>query len=143
MTDRSDYGTQPYVLNIEEATVENSAFRVTKWTGANMQMTLMSIEPGDDIGLEVHDDHDQFLRIEDGTGFVQMGLSEDNLNFEESVEDDYAIFVPAGTWHNVTNTGNRPLKLYSIYAPSEHPHGTVHETKAEADAYEAEHHSEA
>lgn len=143
MTDRSDYGTQPYVLNIEEATVENSAFRVAKWTGTNMQMTLMSIEPGDDIGLEVHDNHDQFLRIEDGTGFVQMGSSEDNLNFEESVEDDYAIFVPAGTWHNVTNTGNRPLKLYSIYAPSEHPHGTIHETKAEADVYEAEHHGEA
>lgn len=140
MTDRNDYGGQPYVVNIEEATTQNDAFRVAKWTGANMQMTLMSIQPGDDIGLEVHDDHDQFLRIEDGTGFVQMGLSEDNLNFEESVEDDYAIFVPAGTWHNVTNTGNRPLKLYSIYAPSEHPRGTIHETKAEAEAYEAEHH---
>lgn len=140
MTDRNDYGGQPYVVNIEEATTQNDAFRVAKWTGANMQMTLMSIQPGDDIGLEVHDDHDQFLRIEDGTGFVQMGPSEDNLNFEESVEDDYAIFVPAGTWHNVTNTGNRPLKLYSIYAPSEHPRGTIHETKAEAEAYEAEHH---
>ena len=140
MADRTDYGTQPFVLDIEKATVENNAFRVAKWTGANMQMTLMSIEPGDDIGLEVHDDHDQFLRIEDGMGFVQMGSAEDNLDFEKNVEDDFAIFVPAGVWHNVTNTGDRPLKLYSIYAPSEHPAGTVHETKSEADAYEAEHH---
>lgn len=141
MTDRTDYGAKPYVLNIEKETVENDAFRVAKWTGSNLQMTLMSIEPGDDIGLEVHDDHDQFLRVEDGIGLVQMGQSEDNLDFEENVEDDFAIFVPAGVWHNVTNTGDRPLKLYSIYAPSEHPHGTVHETKAEAEAAEAEHHS--
>ena len=141
MTDRTDYGTQPYVLNIEEATKENTAFRVAKWTGDNMQMTLMSIEPGDDIGLEVHGDHDQFLRVEAGIGLVQMGPAEDTLTYEENVEDDFAIFVPAGTWHNVTNTGDTPLKLYSIYAPSEHPKGTVHETKAEADAAEAEHHS--
>lgn len=140
MTDRNDYGTQPYVVNIEEATVENEAFRVAKWTGSNMQMTLMSIQPGDDIGLEVHHDHDQFLRIEDGIGLVQMGSSEDNLDYEQNVEDDFAVLVPAGAWHNITNTGDRPLKLYSIYAPSEHPRGTVHETKAEADAAEAEHH---
>lgn len=141
MTDRNDYGTQPYVVNIEEATVENEAFRVAKWTGNHMQMTLMSIQPGDDIGLEVHHDHDQFLRIEGGIGLVQMGSSEDNLDFEQNVEDDFAVLVPAGAWHNITNTGDRPLKLYSIYAPSEHPRGTVHETKAEADAAEAEHHS--
>lgn len=140
MTDRNDYGTQPYVVNIEEATVENEAFRVAKWTGSNMQMTLMSIQPGDDIGLEVHHDHDQFLRVEDGIGLVQMGSSEDNLDYEQNVEDDFAVLVPAGAWHNITNTGDRPLKLYSIYAPSEHPRGTVHETKAEADAAEAEHH---
>lgn len=140
MADQKDYGAQPFVLDIEQATKENEAFRVTKWTGSNLQMTLMAIQPGDDIGLEAHDDHDQFLRIEDGTGLVQMGASEDALDYEENVEDDFAIFIPASTWHNVTNTGDRPLKLYSIYAPSEHPHGTVHATKAEADAYEAEHH---
>lgn len=140
MADQTDYGAQPFVLNIEEATKQNDAFRVTKWTGSNLQMTLMAIQPGDDIGLETHDDHDQFLRIEEGTGLVQMGASENNLDYEEAVEDDFAIFVPAGTWHNVTNTGDRPLKLYSIYAPSEHPHGTVHATKADADADEAEHH---
>ena len=140
MADRTDYGTQPFVLNIEEATVENEAFRVAKWTGSNMQMTLMCLQPGEDIGLEVHEGHDQFLRIEDGIGLVQMGPAEDSLGFEETVEDDFAIFVPAGSWHNVTNTGDRPLKLYSIYAPSEHPKGTMHETKTEADAYEAQHH---
>ena len=136
MADTNDYGPQPFVFNIEEATVENDKFRVAKWTGSNLQMTLMSIEPGDDIGLEVHDDHDQFLRIEQGDAKVVMGPAEDNLDFEAEAHDDFAIFVPAGSWHNVINTGSVPLKVYSIYAPSEHAHGTVHETKAEADAAE-------
>ncbi len=136
MTDTNDYGAQPFVLNIEEATIANDKFRVAKWTGNNLQMTLMTIQPGDDIGLEVHEDHDQFLRVEQGLGLVQMGSAEDNLDYEQSVEDDYAIFVPAGMWHNVTNTGDQPLKLYSIYAPSEHPRGTIHNTKAEAEAAE-------
>ena len=136
-----DHGPQPYVVNIEELTISNDTFRTAAWTGANMQMTLMAIQPGEDIGLEVHTDHDQFLRVEQGLGLVQMGASENNLDFEANVEGDDAIFVPAGTWHNVTNTGDAPLKLYSIYAPAEHPHGTVHATKAEADAAEAEHHA--
>lgn len=136
MTDTNDYGAQPFVLNIEEATIANDKFRVAKWTGNNLQMTLMTIQPGDDIGLEVHADHDQFLRIEQGLGLVQMGVSEDNLDYEQPVEDDYAVFVPAGMWHNVTNTSDQPLKLYSIYAPSEHPRGTIHNTKAEAEAAE-------
>ena len=136
-----DHGPQPYVVNIEELTISNDTFRTAAWTGANMQMTLMAIQPGEDIGLEVHTDHDQFLRVEQGLGLVQMGTSEDTLDFEANVEGDDAIFVPAGTWHNVTNTGDAPLKLYSIYAPAEHPHGTVHATKAEADAAEAEHHA--
>lgn len=136
-----DHGPQPYVVNIEELTIGNDTFRTAAWTGANMQMTLMAIQPGEDIGLEVHTDHDQFLRVEQGLGLVQMGASEDTLDFEANVEGDDAIFVPAGTWHNVTNTGDVALKLYSIYAPAEHPHGTVHATKAEADAAEAEHHA--
>ncbi len=136
MTDTNDYGAQPFVLNIEEATIANDKFRVAKWTGNNLQMTLMTIQPGDDIGLEVHADHDQFLRVEQGLGLVQMGSAEDNLDYEQPVEDDYAIFVPAGMWHNVTNTSDQPLKLYSIYAPSEHPRGTIHNTKAEAEAAE-------
>ncbi|MFP3356464.1 cupin domain-containing protein [Planococcus sp. SIMBA_143] len=133
-----DYGAESFVVNIEDATKQNDTFRTALWTGKNLQVTLMSIAAGDDIGLEVHEHGDQFLRIEEGEGFVQMGDSEDNLSFEEKAEDDYAILIPAGKWHNVTNTGDKPLKIYSIYAPPEHPHSTVHETKAEADAAEEE-----
>jgi len=132
-----DNGPNPYVVNIEDLTIQNDNYRTVGWTGTNMQMTVMAIQPGDDIGLEVHDDHDQFLRVEEGIGFVQMGLAEDNLDFEADIEDGSAVFVPAGTWHNITNTSDNLLRLYSIYAPSEHPHGTVHETKAIADAAEA------
>jgi len=101
-----------------------------------LQVTLMSIEPGGDIGLEVHPNVDQFIRIEQGHGLVQMGERKDRLDFERRVSEDDAIMIPAGTWHNVTNTGRVPLKLYSVYAPPEHPFGTVHRTKAEAMAAE-------
>lgn len=138
--DMNDYGPQPYVIDIEELTKENELFRVAKWTGANLQMTVMAIPAGGEVGLEVHNDHDQFLRIEEGEAKVVMGPSEDNLDQEWAVEDDFAIFVPAGTWHNIINTGDIPLKLYSIYAPGEHAHGTIHNTFAEAEAAEAEHH---
>lgn len=132
-----DQGPNPYVVNIEELTLGNDTFRTAAWTGNNMQITLMAIQPGDDIGLEVHEDHDQFLRIESGTARVEMGVSAEHLD-TWNAEDDFAIFVPAGVWHNVINTGDTPLKLYSIYAPAEHAHGTIHPTKADAEA--AEHH---
>lgn len=138
--DTTDYGTQPYVVDIEKLTKSNDKFRVAKWTGANLQMTVMAIQPGGEVGLEVHNDHDQFLRIEQGNAKVVMGPSEDNLDFEKEAEDDFAIFVPAGTWHNIINTGDEVLKLYSIYAPGEHPKGTIHETYEEAMEAEAEHH---
>lgn len=96
----------------------------------------MSLNVGEDIGLEMHSDVDQFLRIEQGRGIVQMGKSKDNLNFERNFYDDSAILLPAETWHNLTNTGNIPLKLYSIFAPPNHPFGTVHVTKAVALAAE-------
>ncbi len=128
-----DHGPNPYVVNIEALTLQNETFRTAAWTGSSMQMTLMTIQPGSEIGLEVHDDHDQFLRIEQGTARVEMGPTETELQTWEA-EDDFAIFVPAGTWHNIINTGNEPLKLYSIYAPPEHAHGTVHQTKEIADA---------
>lgn len=133
-----DNGPDPYVVNIEELTLANENFRTAAWTGSQLQMTLMTIQPGDDIGLEVHDDHDQFLRIEQGSARVEMGPSQSELQ-AWNAEDDFAIFVPAGVWHNVINTGRDTLKLYSIYAPPEHAHGTVHETKAIAEA--AEHHN--
>ncbi|MFE8699896.1 cupin domain-containing protein [Cytobacillus sp. FJAT-54145] len=134
-----DYGPNPFAINIDEATKKNDTFRTALWTGKYLQVTLMSINPGESIGLEIHPNLDQFLRIEQGQGIIQMGDRKDQFNFEEEVFDDYAIVIPAGKWHNLTNTGNQPLKLYSIYAPPQHPYGTVHKTKAEAMAAE-EHH---
>jgi len=127
-----DYGPDPFVINIDKATKNNNAYRRTLWTGKYMQLTLMSIEVGEDIGLEMHPDVDQFLRIEEGHGLVMMGYSKNNLNMQAKVDQDYAIIVPAGTWHNLINTGDKPLKLYSIYAPPNHPKGTFHRTKADA-----------
>lgn len=126
-----DYGREPLAFNIEEATKRNPYYRIALWTGRYLQLTLMSINPGDDIGLEIHRDHDQFIRIEEGQGLIQMGDRKDCLDFQRYVADDYAILIPAGKWHNLINTGNVPLKLYSIYAPPEHPFGTIHVTKPE------------
>lgn len=130
--DLLDYGPEPFVININEATKQNNTYRTALWTGDNLQLTLMSLNVGEDIGLEMHPDVDQFVRIEEGQGLVQMGDSDDMLDFNEYVYDDYVFIIPAGVWHNLTNIGNKPLKLYSIYAPPQHSHGTVHETKAEA-----------
>lgn len=131
-----DHGPNPYVVNINTASKQNNTYRTALWTGQHLQVTLMSIRPGEDIGLEIHPNTDQFLRIEQGQGVVQMGKRRNNLNFVRRVADDSAIMVPANTWHNVTNTGNIPLKLYSIYAPPNHPYGTVHVTKQDAIAAE-------
>ena len=129
-----DYGPKPYVVDIDRATKQNTNYRTALWTGKHLQLTLMSIPVGGDIGVEVHPVIDQFIRIEQGQGIAQMGPNKNNLNFQRRVGDGFAIFVPAGTWHNVVNTGNVPLKLYSIYAPPQHPRGTVHATKAIAHA---------
>ena len=136
----NDNGQQPYVVDIEDITVANDNFRLAAWTGQFLQMTLMNIEVGSEVGLEVHDDTDQFLRIEQGEAKIVIGDSPDNLTFEATAEDDFAIFVPSGYWHNIINIGDEPLKLYSIYAPSHHPAGTIHTTKEEADAAEAAEH---
>ncbi len=136
MADDRDRGPKPYVLDIEEATIANTNYRTTLWTGELLQATLMSIEVGDDIGLEVHPDNDQFLRLEQGKGRCQMGPSPKDLPFDEVVEADWAVFVPAGTWHNITNIGDVPMRLYAIYGPAHHPHGTVHPTHADAEAAE-------
>ncbi|MDH6355425.1 mannose-6-phosphate isomerase-like protein (cupin superfamily) [Dysgonomonas sp. PH5-45] len=133
-----DYGAEPLVLNIEDYTSANTNFRTSLWTGKNLQVTLMSIPVGGEVGLEQHSNLDQFLRIEDGKARVLMGDTKDSLSFEELAGEDFAILVPAGKWHNIVNIGDEPLKLYSIYAPAEHPHSTVHKTQQEA--MEAEHH---
>ena len=132
-----DYGSEPTVLNIDEYTMANDNFRVVLWTGTKFQVTLMSIPVGCDVGLEQHPDTDQFLRVEDGQAKVMMGDSEESLTFIKTAEKDFAIIVPAGKWHNIINTGDTPLKLYSIYSPVQHPFGAVHKTQEEAE--EAEH----
>ena len=128
-----------WVADVEKATLENTNFRTVLFTGEHTQLTVMSIEPGGEIGWEAHHDIDQFLRIEQGTGRVEFGSTEDRVEETHEVEDDWAIIIPAGVWHNVVNTGSEALKVYSLYSPPEHPDGTVHVTKAEADAAEAEH----
>ncbi len=128
----TDHGNEPYIVDIERATLDNDTFRTTLWTGEHLQLTVMSIRPGDDIGLEVHPDNDQFLRLEQGRGRCQMGPAKDDLPFDEEVSDDWVILVPAGTWHNVTNTGDEDMKVYALYGPADHLTGTIHETHADA-----------
>lgn len=137
--DYKDHGKKPYVINIEDATKKNNNYRTTIWTGEKLQVTVMSIQPGDDIGLEVHEGIDQFIRIEDGEGLCKMGPTEDDLNVQIKVSDDDAVFVPANMWHNIENTGVKPLKLYTIYAGPDHLEGTVHPTHADAENDPNEH----
>lgn len=134
-----DYGPDPFAVDIEEAAGQNNNFRLALWTGTHLQLTLMSINVGGDIGLERHPDLDQFIRIEEGQGLVKMGDKKDRLDFQANVRDGYAFIIPAGKWHNLVNTGSRPIKLYSIYAPPQHPFGTVHKTKEDAEAAEERH----
>ena len=135
-TQPNDYGPNPFAVNIEAATLQNDTFRTALWTGKHLQLTLMSLNTGEDIGLENHPNLDQFVRIEQGTGIVKMGTRKDNLDFQRRVNADFAFIIPAGKWHNLINTGQTPMKLYSIYAPPQHPYGTVHVTKADAAAAE-------
>ena len=132
-----DYGDDPFVINIDDATEQNNTFRTALWTGDNLQVTLMSIGVGDDIGLEIHTNGDQFIRIEEGDALVRMGDTRDNLDYQRQVSDDYAIIIPVNKWHNIINIGDKPLKLYAIYAPPEHPYGTVHDTKQDSENTEA------
>lgn len=119
-----------FVADIEDLTEENDDFRRVLYTGKNLQLVLMSIEPGGEIGEEVHDDGDQFFRVEEGKGEVVID------GHRSKIESDFGIVVPAGARHNVINTGDKPLRLYTVYAPPEHRDGTVHRTKADADASE-------
>ena len=118
---------QGYCDNIEAVTVGNDDFRRVLYTGKNLQLVLMTLPPGCDIGEEVHEDIDQFFRIEEGEGEIHID------GVANPVEDDYAVIVPAGARHNVVNTGSVPLKLYTLYGPPEHKHGTVHADKEQAE----------
>lgn len=132
----SDIG---YVDDIERATLDNPHFRQVLFTGKQLQLTVMTIPPGGEVGLEKHEGLDQFIRIESGTAAVTFGRSRDQADETHEVGDDWVAIIPGGTWHNVVNTGDGPLKLYSLYSPPEHPDGTVHETKADSDADEHDH----
>jgi len=129
-----------WVGDIEQKTLDNTTFRTVVFTGEHTQLTVMRLAPGEDIGREAHDDRDQFLRIEQGQARVELGRTADSIDETHEAAEDWAVIVPAGIWHNVVNTGDGDLKLYSLYSPPEHPDGTVHETKAEAEAAEREHH---
>jgi mannose-6-phosphate isomerase-like protein (cupin superfamily) len=128
-----------WVGDVEQATLDNETFRTVLFTGDHMQLTVMRLQPGEDIGWESHDDRDQFLRVEEGAARVELGSAEDGPDETHEVEGDWAVIVPAGVWHNVVNRGDGDVKLYSLYAPPEHPPDTVHRTKAEADAAEHAH----
>jgi mannose-6-phosphate isomerase-like protein (cupin superfamily) len=120
-----------HVTNIEMDTLENEDFRRVLFTGPNTQLVLMTLAPGEDIGLETHDEHDQFIRVEAGSGMVLLDGEESDL------EDGFSVVIPAGVEHNVVNTSDdEPLRLYTLYSPPEHPDGTVHRTKKEAEAAE-------
>lgn len=116
-----------YVTNIERETTRNDDFRRVLFTGPNTQLVLMTLKPGEEIGAETHDGHDQFFRIESGRGVVQLDGTEHKL------ADGSAVVVPAGVRHNVINSGDVPLRLYTLYSPPEHPEGTVHRTRQEAE----------
>lgn len=117
-----------FVSDIEEMTEHNSDFRRVLYTGKNMQLVLMALGPGEEIGEEIHRDRDQFFRVEKGKGELWID------GHKTKIEGDFAMLVPAGARHNIKNTGEKPLKLYSLYAPPQHADGTVHVTKADAEA---------
>jgi mannose-6-phosphate isomerase-like protein (cupin superfamily) len=124
-----------YVTNIEAKTLANERFREVLFTADNVQLVLMTLKGGEEIGLETHDDVDQFIRVEAGQGKAILD------GVEHALEDGSAVVIPAGTAHNIVNASpTEPLRLYTLYSPPEHPDGTVHATKAEADAYERKHH---
>lgn len=124
--------------NITKVSLDNTNFRTVVYTGKHTQLTLMRLTPGEEIGWESHGDLDQFLRLEQGRARVEFGRSKDAIDETHEVEDDWAFIVPAGVWHNVVNIGTEDVKLYSLYSPPQHPDGTVHRTRADADA--ADHH---
>jgi mannose-6-phosphate isomerase-like protein (cupin superfamily) len=124
-----------YSINIEDKTLENENFREVLYTGPHSQLVVMTLRPGEEIGRETHEDRDQFIRVEAGTGEAILGGE------RHALSDGVAVVIPAGTEHNVVNTSrSEPLRLYTVYSPAEHPDGTLHRTKAEADKYEREHH---
>jgi mannose-6-phosphate isomerase-like protein (cupin superfamily) len=129
-----DIGPQPRSFDIERATKGNTSYRSVAWSGRYLQVTLMSIPVGGDIGLEAHPETDQFLRLDAGNGRVQMGIAKDDLTYEQEVSNGWCVLVPAGTWHNITNIGAAPMQIYTIYAPAHHKADKVQATAAAAES---------
>jgi mannose-6-phosphate isomerase-like protein (cupin superfamily) len=127
-----DIGPAPQSFDIERATQENRDYRSVAWSGRYLQVTLMSIPVGGDIGLEAHPETDQFLRLDAGKGRAQMGPAKDQLTFEKEVSNGWCVLVPAGTWHNITNIGETPMQVYAIYAPAHYTPDRVKATAAVA-----------
>lgn len=132
-----DIGPRPSTFDIEAATRENENYRAVAWTGKYLQVTLMSIPVGGSIGLEAHPHTDQFLRVDAGQGTAVMGPAKDELDVRQDVSDGWSIQVPAGTWHDVINSGDEPLRLYAIYAPAHHAAGIVQATSTDAERDES------
>lgn len=126
-----DYGGAPLVLNLAAAAEKNQYFRQALYTGEHLQLTVMTIPVGEEIGIETHEQLDQMLRVESGTALVRVGDDEERLRDVRRIGAGYVLIVPAGTYHNILNVGREPLKLSSVYAPPAHPKGTVHKTKAD------------
>ncbi|PJJ30872.1 cupin domain-containing protein [Lacrimispora celerecrescens] len=127
-----DYGPNSFIIDLNKAAQQNDNFRATLWTGTFLQVTLMSIPVHGSIGMEVHTDHDQILRIEDGLGLVQLGESQLTMYGQYLAFTNYVIAVPAGIWHNIINIGNVPLKISSYYAPPNYAWNTVQRTRTPA-----------
>jgi mannose-6-phosphate isomerase-like protein (cupin superfamily) len=125
---------QGYCVDLEKETLANEDYRRVLFTTEKSQLVLMTLQAGEDIPLETHEEHDQFIRVESGEGRAEIG--EDVFELGDGV----AVVIPAGNAHHIVNTGLEPLKLYTLYTPPEHPEGTVHPTKKEADEYEEHHH---
>ena len=131
-----DLGAKPQLINIHNEACQNTNFRTTIWTGENLQVTVMCIPVGGEVGLEFHEDVDQFIQVESGFAQVYMGNSKQCVTCFGRADQNSAIIVPKKTWHNIINVGRTPLKLYSVYAPPEHPFGTIHKTKLDSDLAE-------
>ena len=124
-----DYGNEPTVMELNNLTLKNKNYRTALWTGKHLQLTVMNIKQNEDVGDEIHDQLDQMLYIVSGRAAVFMGKSKNDLTLKTYADGGDAIFIPAGTWHNIINAGFFPLKMFSVYAPVQHPAGTVQEDK--------------
>lgn len=128
-----EHGPGPFCVDISCAAETNPNFRTALWTGTHLQTTLMHIPVHGDIGVEIHPETDQLVRVEAGQAQVRMGPCRDQLRISCCLTQGHAVFIPCGTWHNIYNVGSCPLKLSSVYAPPHHPAGTVHKTRADAE----------